>query len=117
MRHIAIIVCSLLGLAQAGCPAHNIHIVDARNGQVRQQIDGSIGAFSTDIEVKTNHQAMQSCVADTGPMPDGEESDLCVDQVRSDKARRNRTLDWQSSPYYGGYGSYDTYAPPGTVGY
>jgi len=113
MRHIAIIVCSLLGLAQAGC-ASNLKFMEVRNGQVRQQIDGSIGPNSTDIEVKTNHQAMQTCVADTGPMPDGEESDLCVNQVRADKARRNRTLDWQSTPYYGAYG---TYAPPGTVGY
>lgn len=123
MRHIAILICSLLGLAQAGCPAHSIHIVDARNGQVRQRIDGSLGDFSTDIETTTNHTAMGSCVADTGEMPGGEESDLCADQVRADKDRRNRTLDWQSNPYYGGYGgygsygSYGTYAPPVTYGY
>lgn len=109
-----VIATMLCGLIITGCPAHTIHYMDARNGQERQRIEGSIGAFSTDIEVSSNHQAMESCLADTGEMPGGEEMDLCADQVRSDKVRRTRTLDWQSAPYYGVYGPY---APPVMYGY
>ncbi len=117
MRRIAIFIAILLGIVVAGCPAHNIHNVDARNGFERQRIEGSISAYSTDIEVTTNHPDMETCVADTGGLPGGEEIDLCADQVRSDKARRTRSLDWQSMPYYGAYGTYSPYAPPVVYGH
>ncbi len=113
MRRIAIFIAILLGIIVAGCPASDLHFVTTRNGLERHRIDGTIGTFDTDVSVSTNNPAMETCVAETGEMPGGEEIDLCADQVRSDKARAKRIQDWESSPYYGTYGSYAPSRMPG----
>lgn len=97
-----ILFLSTLGLLMlvSGC-GQTIKHAYYRDGVLRSSTEGHIGFMDSEVTTHVNSQEYPVCRAGIGHLPDGEEDELCRQEVLDNAQHRREMRDpYYYSPYY-----------------